>query len=298
MQSRLPLLHVLREVRQRLVQDLSLQRLSRRAGWSPFHFHRIFCDLVGETPKQYTLRLRLDRAASRLLTTDAPVLQIALDSGFRSPEVFTRAFVRHFKRTPSQYRSGTARIPAAARESHTELIASVSPCVRLFHFNEFADKGPRMPDMSVTRETRAPQPFLFVRRRVARSEIAATLADGFGKVFAYCQQRGLPLSGRPTARYLVTGPGLLTIDAGVPLSAAAEGLDDIQAGELQGGPVAVGVHAGSYAELPAANAAIERWIEEHGYQVAGAPWESYLTDPAEFPDPADWRTEICWPLAT
>ena len=43
---------------------------------------------------------------------------------------------------------------------------------------------------------------------------------------------------------------------------------------------------------------VERWIEEHGYQVAGAPWESYVTDPAEVPDPADWRTEVCWPLAS
>ena len=292
------MLQVLRELQRRLGQDLSLANVSRRAGWSPFHFHRRFHEIVGETPKRYTLRLRLDRAASQLLTTHASVLQIALDAGFGSPEVFTRAFVRHFKRTPSQYRSQAHRIPAGTRALHVALTASVSPCVRLFHFTEFVDQGPRMPVVSITRETRASQPFLFIRRRAARPEIAATLAECFGKVYAYCQQRGLPLAGRPTARYLVTSPGLLTIDAGVPLTIAAEGLDDIQAGELQGGPVAVGVHAGSYADLPAANAAIERWIEEHGFQADGAPWESYVTDPAEFPDPADWRTEICWPLAT
>ena len=291
------MLQVLREVQRRLGQDLSLGALSRRAGWSPFHFHRTFRAIVGETPKQYTSRLRLDRAASQLATTDASVLQIALDAGFGGPEVFTRAFVRHFTRTPSQYRSNARRIPIGARLPHAELAASVSPCVRLFHFAEFVEEGPRMAILSITRETRSPQPFLFIRRRAARPEIAATLAECFGKVYTYCLQHGLPLAGRPTARYLVAGPGLLTIEAGVPLSIAAEGVDDIQAGELQGGPVAVGVHAGSYADLPAANAAVERWIEEHGHQVAGAPWESYVTDPAEFPDPADWRTEVCWPLA-
>src|ERR1041385_1936617 len=141
MRSRLPMLHLLREVRRRLGHDLSLGALSRRAGVSPFHFHRTFRAIVGETPKQYTLRLRLDRAASQLITTDASVLQIALDTGFGSPEVFTRAFVRHFTRTPSQYRSSARRIPIAARQPHAELTASVGPCVRLFHFTEFTEEG-------------------------------------------------------------------------------------------------------------------------------------------------------------
>ena len=48
---------------------------------------------------------------------------------------------------------------------------------------------------------------------------------------------------------------------------------------------------------PETNAAVERWIEEHGFRVGGAPWESYVTDPAQHPDPADWRTEVYWPLA-
>jgi len=30
--------------------------------------------------------------------------------------------------------------------------------------------------------------------------------------------------------------------------------------------------------------------------AAGAPWESYVTDPADYPDPADWKTEIFWPV--
>ena len=42
--------------------------------------------------------------------------------------------------------------------------------------------------------------------------------------------------------------------------------------------------------------ALERWIEANGYRTGGAPWESYITDPADLPDPADWRTEVYWPL--
>ena len=44
------------------------------------------------------------------------------------------------------------------------------------------------------------------------------------------------------------------------------------------------------------NAAIERWIEANGLLVGGPPWESYVTDPGTHPEPADWRTEVYWPL--
>jgi effector-binding domain-containing protein len=33
-----------------------------------------------------------------------------------------------------------------------------------------------------------------------------------------------------------------------------------------------------------------------GFTPAGPPWESYITDPAEHPDPKDWQTEVLWPI--
>jgi effector-binding domain-containing protein len=57
------------------------------------------------------------------------------------------------------------------------------------------------------------------------------------------------------------------------------------------------MHAGHYEQLTQTYAAIERWMEEHGLLKGGAPWESYVTDPAEHPDPADWRTLVYWPVA-
>jgi effector-binding domain-containing protein len=65
---------------------------------------------------------------------------------------------------------------------------------------------------------------------------------------------------------------------------------------LPGGTVASTIHAGTYETLPEAYAALEVWIESHGLQSAGVPWEEYITDPAEHPDPKDWRTEVLWPV--
>jgi transcriptional regulator GlxA family with amidase domain len=74
--------------------------MAMRAGWSAIHLHRALHDLLGETPKQYSLLLRLERGACELLGSCRQVRLIAGDTGFRSHEVFTRAFRRHFGTTP------------------------------------------------------------------------------------------------------------------------------------------------------------------------------------------------------
>ena len=77
------LLGLFRHLRGRTTTSTRLDTIAARAGWSPFHLHRSFRTVFGETPKQYTQRLRLERAASRLLLNDDSVLTVALDAGFK-----------------------------------------------------------------------------------------------------------------------------------------------------------------------------------------------------------------------
>jgi AraC family transcriptional regulator len=84
---------------------VKLASLASEAATSAFHFHRAFTTVAGETPKQHTSRLALERAAAHLLTDRRAVLEIALESGFDSHEGFTRAFRRRFGLTPSAYRA-------------------------------------------------------------------------------------------------------------------------------------------------------------------------------------------------
>ena len=65
------ILQLLREIGTRLDGDVSLDLLAVRAGWSRFHLHRAFRRVMGETPKHYTQRLRLESAAASLVTTDS-----------------------------------------------------------------------------------------------------------------------------------------------------------------------------------------------------------------------------------
>ena len=286
-----------------LDEDLSLTALADQAGLSAFHLHRMFSSAAGETPKQFTLRLRLARASAMLLTTGDSVLDIALACGFQSHEAFCRAFRRRFGMTPSAYRARgfAGGVEAAEAREHSGVIHRVAPCINFFQtYQDGRSEQDDMMTYSITKKEIAAQPVLMVRRRVKPSEVAATLAEVLGYVFAHAQQNGIALAGQPLTRYLEWGPGLWTIEAGMPVTAhcCETSCDaDVRAGILPGGFVATTTHSGSYDKLNEAHAAIQQWIQAEGLTPAGAPWESYTTDPADYPDPKDWKTEIFWPLA-
>jgi AraC-like DNA-binding protein len=85
-------------------KDLTLARLAREAGLSPFHYLRTFESLTGVTPHQHVLRTRLRTAATRLATEPAKILDIALDAGFGDVSNFNRAFRTEFGVSPRAYR--------------------------------------------------------------------------------------------------------------------------------------------------------------------------------------------------
>lgn len=82
----------------------SLEILAETANLSPFHFHRVFKGLTGESLAEHIRRLRLEFAASQLKFGDKGITMIAMDAGYESHEAFTRAFYRCFGEAPSVYR--------------------------------------------------------------------------------------------------------------------------------------------------------------------------------------------------
>ena len=109
---------------------------------------------------------------------------------------------------------------------------------------------------------------------------------------------GLLGSWGPFTRYLEMGPGLITMEPGMRVtSPGASGEGDVIADTLPGGPAATTTHIGPYDKLSEAYAAIEQWMESQGLVAAGAPWESYINDPGDYPDPKDWKTEVFWPVS-
>ena len=111
-----PTRHLLRAkdvVDARYREPLDVSALARAARLSPAHFSREFRSAFGETPHQYLLTRRLERAATLLRDTDRSVAEICFDVGLRSVGSFTTSFGRAYGLSPTAYRASYP--PAATR---------------------------------------------------------------------------------------------------------------------------------------------------------------------------------------
>jgi len=89
-----------------LGDELNLHTLAGVANFSPYHFHRIFHAMTGESLSRFIQRLRIEKAASLLCAnTDITITRIALDCGFSSSAAFSRAFRDYFNMPPSEWRA-------------------------------------------------------------------------------------------------------------------------------------------------------------------------------------------------
>jgi AraC-like DNA-binding protein len=85
-------------------RQIDLDDAAAQAGISPFHFLRLFSDVLGVTPHQYLVRSRLRHAARRLADDDSPVTDIAYDVGFNDLSNFVRTFHRAAGASPQKFR--------------------------------------------------------------------------------------------------------------------------------------------------------------------------------------------------
>jgi AraC-like DNA-binding protein len=105
-------------------EPLDVPAMARAAHLSPAHFSREFRRAFGETPHQYLLTRRLERAAALLRTTDRSVADICLLVGLRSVGSFTTSFGRLFGLSPTAYRASfppavtRARIPTCIQQAY------------------------------------------------------------------------------------------------------------------------------------------------------------------------------------
>src|SRR6266576_4736264 len=118
-----PARHLLRAkdlIDARYTEPLDVPLVARAAHLSPAHFSREFRRAFGETPHQYLLTRRLERAAALLRSTDHSVADICFSVGLRSVGSFTTSFTRSYGMSPTAYR---AAFPPASQ------LAQIPTCV-------------------------------------------------------------------------------------------------------------------------------------------------------------------------
>jgi AraC family transcriptional regulator len=284
------ILRVLVYIQHDLDAELTLESLAGVARFSPYHFHRIFRALVGETVMAHVRRLRLERAAGRLLGTDEPVVQIALEAGYETHEAFTRAFRTMFGISPSEFRrrGGPCHLESPAGVHYVPGGEPIS-----YHPPERGDR-----EMEVTVETREPTRVAFVRHIGPYAECGGA----WEKLCVWAGPKGLL---GPGATFVgvdhddpkITPSDKIRYDASVVVGSAVRPEGEIGVQELAGGDYAVAIHRGPYTHLQKTYDAIfAGWLPKSGYRLRDLPaLEFYLNSPDSTP-PEDLRTRVCVPV--
>jgi len=91
-------------VHAKMEDDLSLDEMAQSVGLSTAHFARMFRKSTGETPHQFVLRQRLERAKAMLRAPDARVLDVAVACGFKTQQHFAQVFRDFWGVSPTEYR--------------------------------------------------------------------------------------------------------------------------------------------------------------------------------------------------
>ncbi len=191
---------------------------------------------MGETPRHYCERLRLDHAAFCLRVLRSTILELALDCGFRNHETFSRAFRRQFGTTPRDYRrSGLLEaVPAAGLQGVGEL-----------------QQGYELSP-TVVREVQA-VPVGFVRH-VGPYE--AMSVDCWTRLQAWARARGwgeeAPLFGIAHDAPGITPPARLRFDAAMRVPRAFTSDGEIGFQTIGAGHFGITTHVGPHATLAAA----------------------------------------------
>lgn len=268
-----------------LAAPLDLATLAQVAHFSPWHFHRIFQALTGETLAERVRRRRLETAAARLLATPPrAALAIALDVGFASPEVFTRAFKAHFGVTPSAWRRGAWRGWAeqrrlALRKIHQAMRKPDQAVDALFRDDDAwqlrHDHASQGVTMDIEMRTLAPLTLAYLRHTGPYGSPA--IGQMWGRFAAWCDKKGLFTPGRVIIGISQDSPDItaadkLRYDACVEVDAGFHADGEIGVQTIAGGRYACARFDGTGAQIHTAWMALYGdWLPGSGHQCADSP---------------------------
>jgi AraC family transcriptional regulator len=226
------------EVQRNLDRELNLESLAEKLGYSRFHFHRLFSMAVGETPRNYVERLRLEKAAYKLQITEEPILDVCLSVGFKNHETFTRAFKRYFGASPRECRK-TARLLQARRLEANRSFRGDGCSLSRVRFESLRPMH-LLSMMHVGPYAEIPAPF------TERDLLWAALVE-WAK-YHNLSYRRTPLSfyhDNPT----VTPKAAQRTDACIPIDAVVAGTRTVRCLKFVGGEYGVVEHIGPYSTL-------------------------------------------------
>jgi AraC family transcriptional regulator len=289
-------------------QELSLEVISRAAGFSPYHFHRIFSAIVGETINEYVRRLRLEKAAILLVHNPfRSITEIALDCGFSSSSNFARAFKEHFGMSASEWREESDKQQRVRKigQERSKYGKKVSKKGKDSHPHAGYDSGVNQStvkehEMRVELKQLSETHIAYVRHMKGYWDPG--LEQAWNKVCTWAGARNLIDS---ETKYIgishddpeVTPADKCRFDACVSVPSGTKGSGEVMITTLPGGKYAVYRFEGQPQKIKEAYAYMYgKWMPESGYQPADSPcYEIYINDPQKDPE-GKFIFDMCIPI--
>lgn len=266
--------------------DLSLHTLAQIAAFSPYHFHRIFRHITGETLNEYVTRKRIEKAASMLLhQRHISITEIATETGFNSNSAFTRSFKKFYQISPTEFKNQNKNKFSKIRQlkskngqaypDHEKYISIIKQIKNWIMMNAKIEvkeidqmklayiscMGPQNLGPSIERLIRWAGPYQLMED--PETKVLTIYHDSFK----------------------ITEPEKVRMSAGISLNKPVEvggeiGITHIEAGKYIVGSFEIGVH-----EFEQSWTGLFIWMNENGYRKADRdPFEIYHNNFNEHPE--------------
>ncbi|MEY4504280.1 MAG: hypothetical protein RL154_573 [Pseudomonadota bacterium] len=258
---------VINYIEQNYNDDLTLEELSKVAGFSKYHFHRIFKSIVGKNISDYIRQVRLSSVTMKC-KTNLNITQIAQTSGYETNASFSKAFKNHFGITPKEF------LKNAKNKKGNEMLE------------------PQIVELK-------PIEVLYVRKT---GNYVDSADEAWKTMVAFVIENGL--FEKAVARYGIShdNPNViewhnLRYDACLELNDSVNPQGEISKKQIAGGKYALFIHEGSYSLIGETFRNIGDWIIEAGVSLRDEPsFQKYLNlDPTGIKE-EDLRTELYVPI--
>jgi AraC family transcriptional regulator len=265
---------------------LDIHRLAEEAFLSPYHFHRVYVAMMGETVADTLRRHRLHRAAIKLTASATPIALLASEAGYGSVQAFTRAFREAYGIPPAQYRLH-GKLSAALQSISIEFKSKEHPM-----FNLADVHIQNLPAIRIA--------------TLQHKGDYQTIGSTFERLMVWAAGQGLVKAGTRTFGIYYDDPKSkpadeLRSDACVEIPSSyqhdASSHAEIRTSKTSDRRCAVFVFTGPYSELENPYRWLyDTWLPQSGEEPRNeAPFEEYLNDARNTP-PAELKTAICIPL--
>ncbi len=282
-----------------LDKDLPLEYLSSISCYSPFHFHRIFSSVIGETINSYVSRKRIEKVASVIMNgSEIPITELAYNYGFKSGSSFSRAFSSYYGISPTEFRKKGAdiysKICKVKSKNGKEYLTFEKYICRIDNIKKWISMNAQievkeMPELTIA-----------YINHVGRFD---QIGEVYGRLMKWAGPKGLLSSPQMKTITVyhddpkVTEMSKVRQSAGITIDTNVKADGEVGTMAVDSGKFAVGRFEISVTGFEQAWNSMCVWVAEGGYKVRdGKYYELYHNDHMEHPE-QKFILDICIPVS-